>query len=83
MEALRLLTTTDAGFQVLRVKNKLDFRQPLGYRDCSANVLISGDDTGDSVHVCELQLHLESYMQAKHSGGHKAYTQVRTLNAGT
>jgi len=80
LNALRVLTSTATGFDVLRVKNKLDFRQKLGYRDCCANVMLSNSD---SVHVCELQLHLKPYMEAKHSGGHKAYTQVRTLNAGT
>ena len=65
----------DDGVDILRHKNKFCDPTPMGYRDFSMLVRVSGA----GAHICELQVHLKSYVQVKGSGAHKCYAQARAF----
>ena len=48
-----------------------------GYRDFLLNLAVTLPD--GTVHVCELQVHLDAFFKIKNGEGHKLYELVRTL----
>eukprot|EP00301_Raphidiophrys_heterophryoidea_P003084 c11408_g1_i2.p1 GENE.c11408_g1_i2~~c11408_g1_i2.p1 ORF type:complete len:738 (+),score=182.38 c11408_g1_i2:109-2322(+) len=84
-EAVKILSTmcelvdSDLRVEIVRVKNRLDEKFPAaaesgGYRDLLINIRLT------SGHICELQIHLESFIALKKGGGHKIYSIARSLH---
>ena len=67
-----------ARMPVVRAKNRLckvyDATASGGYRDLMLNVA-----DAETRHVCEVQLTLSAFMQAKNSGGHAMYKVMRLI----
>ena len=72
----------DNDVDILRHKNKFCDSAKMGYRDFSMLVRIQDVATSGTLggrHVCELQVHLKSYVAVKGSGAHKCYAQARAF----
>ena len=68
-------------FHIERVKNRFLEPTPNQYCDILLNMTLPRCPGGDACtkHVCELQLHIESFHKIKNGKGHKLYELVRAL----
>lgn len=76
----------DPGVLVVRVKNRLSRKfnaaESAGFRNVALNLLIvtpEAAELGVDTHVCEVQLLLRDFMDAKSNEGHKRYVRFRNL----
>jgi len=76
--------SSDDDILIVGVKNRLskdyDAMHTMGYRDVRLNLRIHTPKTehwGLDLHVCEVQLMLQSYAQMKNEAGHRRYIMFR------
>eukprot|EP00931_Biecheleriopsis_adriatica_P048434 TRINITY_DN27980_c0_g1_i1.p1 TRINITY_DN27980_c0_g1~~TRINITY_DN27980_c0_g1_i1.p1 ORF type:complete len:1302 (-),score=249.44 TRINITY_DN27980_c0_g1_i1:35-3655(-) len=66
------ITHPRGDFKVMEVNDRFQSAKD-GYRDISLLIAVNGV-------ICELQLHVQAILEAKKSGGHKAYRVQRQVN---